>query len=163
MNQATNPSIDSNDELFDDAALDLLDKSLDDIEDLPGFEVPVSGVYLLTQNAAIKVINDKTAVEITSEVMECIKQDNENEEPTPIGTKFSSLFFLTGEEEAVRVSMGMLKQATKAIGEHFQEANLKIIVRELMKDLIVKATCVKQKRKDNPELFRARLSNITVQ
>jgi hypothetical protein len=147
-------------ELFDDVSLDLLDKTLDEIEDLPGFEVPVNGRYLLKANRKIKNINDKAAVEITLEVMECLKKDNDADEDTVVGTKFSQLFFLTGEEDAVRISVGLLKQFCKPIGERVGEANMKIIVKDHIKDVLLAATVTRRKDSKNPEVFRARLSNL---
>lgn len=156
------PGMEAGDD-FDEEALALLDKTLDDIEDLPGFEVPVNGRYLLKANRKFKTINEKICAEITLEVMECLKKDNDNDADTIPGTKFSQLFFLTGEEEAVKTSLGMLKQFAKPIGEHFGEDNLKTIVKDHVVDLLLAATCVRRKDTKNPEIFRARLSNIAVQ
>jgi hypothetical protein len=150
------------DDLFDDAELSLLDKTLDEIEDLPGFEVPVNGRYLLKANRKIKKINDKAAVEVELEVMECLKKDNDADEDTVIGTKFSQLYFLQGEEDAVRISMGLLKQFVKPIAERTGEGNMKIIVKDHLKDVLMGATVVRRKDSKNPEIFRARLSNLEI-
>lgn len=154
---------DATDDEFDDEALDLLDKTLDEIDDLPGFDVPVNGRYLLKANAAMRTINDKAAVEIGLEMMECLKKDNDMDEDSVVGSKFSQLYFLAGEEDSVKISVGLLKQFCKPIGAHFDEANLKTIVKEHIKDLLISATVVRRKDKSNPEIFRARLSNIQVE
>lgn len=155
---------------FDEEALALLDKSLDDIEDLPGFEVPYNGRYLLKASASfkrIKSIEKKTnnlATEISLEVMECLAKDNDADPDTIPGTKFSQLFFMQGEDEAVRISMGMMKQFTKPLGEHYGEGNLAKIVRNLQTEpLLLAATIVRRQDKNNPEIYRARLSVIEVQ
>jgi len=150
------------DAIFDDADLALLDKTLDEIEDLPGFEVPVNGRYLLKANRKIKKINDKAAVEVELEVMECLKKDNDADEDTVIGTKFSQLYFLQGEEESVKISMGMLKQFTKPLAEHVGESNMKVLVKDHLKDVLYGATVVRRKDNKNPEVFRARLSNLEI-
>jgi hypothetical protein len=155
-------SLEDAEELFDSTNLDLLDKTLDEIEDLPGFEVPVNGRYLLKANRAIKTINDKVAVEVTLEVMECLKKDNDADADTVPGTKFSQLFFLSGEEESVKISVGLLKQFCAPIGERVGEANLKTIVKEHIRDLLIGATVVRRKDSKNPEIFRARLRNVEV-
>lgn len=148
------------DDMFDDADLSLLDKTLDEIEDLPGFEVPVNGRYLLKANRKIKKINDKAAVEVELEVMGCLKKDNDGDEDTVIGTKFSQLYFLQGDEDAVRISMGLLKQFVKPIAEATGEGNMKVIVKDHMTDVLMQATVVRRKDSKNPEIFRARLSNL---
>lgn len=151
------------DEAFDEEALAMLDKELDEIEDLPGFEVPYNGRYLLKLNRKFKKINGKTSVEATLEVMECLKKNNDADPDTIAGTKFSNLFFLTGEEDSVKVSVGMLKQFAKPIGEHFQVSNMKDIVKDHMNDLLISCDVVRRADSKNPEIFRARLSNVQVE
>jgi len=158
MSQDDTTLLDSNEELFDDAELALLDKTLDEIEDLPGFEVPYNGRYLLKMNRKIKKINDKAAVEVEYEVMECLKKDNDSDPDTVAGSKFSQLFFLQGEEDAVRISMGLLKQLVKPIAEATGEANMKAIVKDHMSDVLVMSNVARRKDSKNPEIFRARLS-----
>ena len=158
----SNDTMLDDDTLFDDAELSLLDKTLDEIEDLPGFEVPVNGRYLLKANRKIKKINDKAAVEVELEVMECLKKDNDSDADTVTGTKFSQLYFLQGDEDAVKISMGLLKQFCKPIAERTGEANLKVIVKDHLKDVLMGATVVRRKDSKNPEIYRARLSNLEV-
>lgn len=153
---------------FDDEALALLDKTLDEIEDLPGFEVPSNGRYLLRLQRAIKTIKTegkqpRAAVEIGMEVMECLKKDNDSDPDSIPGTKFSQLSFLQGEDEGVRISIGMLKQFCKPIGVHFEEPNLKLIIKNHIPDLLISATVARRADKQNPEIFRARLSNVQVE
>jgi len=149
-------------DLFDDAELGLLDKTLDEIEDLPGFEVPVNGRYLLKANRKIKKINDKAAVEVTLEVMECLKKNNDADEDTVVGTKFSQLYFLEGDEDAIRISVGMLKQFVKPLAERVGEANMKVLIKDHLKDVLYGATVTRRKDNKNPEVFRARLSDLEV-
>lgn len=147
-------------DLLDDVDAALLDKTLDEIEDLPGFEVPYNGRYLLKANRKIKKINEKAAVEVEFEVMECLKKDNDSDPDTVPGTKFSQLYFLQGDEEAVRVSMGMLKQFVKPIAERVGESNLKALIKDHLTDVLIAATCVRRKDSKNPEIYRARLSSL---
>lgn len=140
----------------------ILDRTLDEIEDLPGFEVPYNGRYLLKANRKIKKINDKAAVEIELEVMECLKKDNDADPDTVQGTKFSQLYFLQGDADAVKVSMGMLKQFVKPIAERVGEGNLKTLISDHLTDVLIGATIARRKDSKNPEIYRARLSNIEV-
>ena len=45
---------------------DLFAASLDDMADLPSFEVPSKGAYIGTVTTAIKEVNKKPAIEVTS-------------------------------------------------------------------------------------------------
>ena len=55
-----------------DVNLDLLDKSIDDIDDLPWFEAPQPGLYSLKVNATTKLVNEKSCISMNFEVIECI-------------------------------------------------------------------------------------------
>ena len=147
-------------ELFDGEELDILDKTLDEIEDLPGFDVPYNGRYLLKANRKIKTIAEKLCVEVDLEVMECLKKDNDTDPDTTVGTKFSQLYFLQGEEDSVRISLGLLKQFLAPIAEATGESNLKVLIKDHLNDVLIGATVVRRKDSKNPEVFRARLSNI---
>jgi hypothetical protein len=151
--------LDGVDEDVSDADLALLDKTLDEIEDLPGFEVPYNGRYLLKLNRKIKKIKDKACVEAEFEVMECLKKDNDADPDTVPGSKFGTLFFLQGTEDAVRISMGMLKKLAAPIAESVGEGNLKVIVKDHMTDVLMMANVARRQDKENPEVFRARMSN----
>lgn len=146
--------------IINDADLDLLDKTIDEIEDLPGFEVPVNGRYLLKANRKFKKVNDKACVEVEFEVMECLKQNDDSESATVPGTKFSQLFFLSGDDEAVRISVGMLKQLVKPLAEKTGVKNMLSLVREELKDWLMMATVTRRQDRKNPEIYRARLSLI---
>jgi len=113
-----------------DASLDLLDLDLDGIEDLPGFSVPYPGEYNLKLTLAMKEVNGKAAVEADYEVIDCIQKNNDADPDTPAGERFSSLYFLVGEPDAVKVSLGRLKQLLAGVAESLGEGNLKILVRD---------------------------------
>jgi hypothetical protein len=65
--------------------MSLLDKTIDDIDDLAGFETPVNGVYTLKLNTTLKVVAmkgvDKDCVEANFEMVECIEQNNPEDPP----------------------------------------------------------------------------------
>lgn len=135
----------------------LLDRSIDDIEDLAGFEVPVNGIYSLKFNTQLKVVNDKDAVEANFETIECVEQNDPNEAPTKAGTKFSVLFFLDND-----IAAGRMKQMLAPIAEHFNERSLSTLVTETCKDLIITASVKRRKDKNDPDKHYADVSNITI-
>ena len=149
--------------------LSLLDMSIDDIDDLPGFAVPPNGVYSLKFSTTIKVVNDKTSVEASFEIIEVLEL---NEPPrmdetlylaTKPGTKFSTLFQVENE-----TAMGKLKAMTLPIAAHFGERNMLKLITDtcaVAANLIITAT-VKQrngkKGTDQEERIFADISNIIV-
>lgn len=135
----------------------LLDKSIDDIEDLAGFEVPVNGVYTLKFSTALKVVNDKDSVEANFEVIECIEQQDPNDAPTKSGTKFSVLFMLDNE-----LGAGRLKMLLAPISEHFNERNLGTLVTETCKDLVIQAKVKRRADKNDKDKFYADVSNLVI-
>lgn len=136
----------------------LLDKSIDDIEDLAGFEVPVNGLYTLKFTTAIKVVNNKDAVEANFEVIDCIEQQDPNEVATKPGTKFSTLFMLDNE-----IAAGRMKALIAPIAEHFNERNLGTLITETIKDLVVVAKVKRRADKEDKEKFYADVSGLVVE
>lgn len=140
--------------------LDLLDKSLDDIESLPGFEVPVNGVYTLKFHTDIKVVNNKDCIESNFEVMECLEQNDPELAPTAIGTKFSLLSQLEND-----IAMGKFKELIAPVAKHFGEGNLAKLVQDVCnKDagLIITAKVKRRADKNDSEKFYADVSGIVV-
>lgn len=142
--------------------LDILDKQLDDIEDLAGFEVPVNGRYGMDMTAAVKPINDKPAVELSFTVTDLVEQQKEEDKPTAIGTKFSLLFFLAGEEDAVKMSLGRLKELMVPVGEHFGTSNLKEILGKLVDPLNVEGTVKRRYDKEDKEKIYGSVKSLSV-
>lgn len=149
------------DEIKDDE-LALLDMSLEDIEDLPGFTVPVNGEYNLKINGEVKKVSDKVAIEIAYEVIDCIKQNDEAEVPTTAGTKFSQLFFMQGTPEALKMSKGKLKELLAGVAEQVGEGNLLLLVRDHLKNRTGQATVTRRPDKDDKEKFHANVKNLTI-
>ena len=144
--------------------LDLLDMSLSDIEDLPGFEVPYNGEYLLKMTLSTKMVNKKAAVEAGYEVVECLKKNDESDPDTAPGTKFSSLYFLQGEEEKVKLSLGRLKELLAQPAEALGEGNVKLLVRDhFSTPRMVSATVTRRADKEDKEKFYAGVKNLKLE
>lgn len=138
-------------------SLDILDKSIDDIEDLPGFVVPPAGVYMLRCNAEVKEVNNKDAVELKFTVAECLEQQDEAATPAKVGDKFSTLFMLDNE-----IGVGRLKEAMIPFAEAFGTRNLKQLVTEQIKDILISAKVKPRQDKKDPDKVYADVSQITV-
>lgn len=139
----------------------LLDMDLAEIEDLPGFYVPYNGEYNLKFNMAMKVVNGKAAVETNYEVVDTIKKNDDSDPDTTPGTKFSSLYFLQGEPDAVKMSKGRLKELLAGVAEALGEGNVLVLVRDHFATPVnVSATVTRRADKEDKEKFYAGVKNL---
>ena len=139
------------------ANLSLLDMSIDDIDDLPGFEVPVNGIYTMKFSTGTKVINNKDCIESNFEVIECNEQNDPNETATKAGTKFSMLTMLDND-----IALGKFKELVAPIAVHFGERNLLKLVTDVCKDLIIVGKVKRRADKEDKEKFYASVTDVTV-
>lgn len=146
------------------SALNLLDKSIDDIEDLPGFAVPHNGLFSLRFSTSIKTIAGKEAVEASFEVLEALELNDPStsgDSANKPGTKFSSLFFLEGDN--AEMSVARLKELVAPVGEHTGERNLLKLVTEVCKDLVVVGKVKRRADKQDKEKFYADVSGLILE
>lgn len=76
---------------------DIMDASIDDIKDLPGFEVPPKGHYKLQVSLERKVVNDHPCVEAKITVLETMELASSSDTKVENGTKFGQLFMMDNE------------------------------------------------------------------
>ena len=144
-----------------DFSLELLDMTMDEIEDLPGFEVPYNGDYLLKLTSQTKVVNDKPALECTFEVIECLKKDNDADPDSKEGDKFSKLFFLKNDDpEKLKIQLGFLKQFVAGVAEQVGEGNLAVLFRDHLASAVVQATVKRKVDKEDKEKVFAEVKNM---
>lgn len=134
---------------------DLFSASIDDIADLPSFEVPVVGSYILAVTAEIKKINDKDVVEAQYTVQELVEPAIAGETAVP-GTKFSTIFMIDNE-----FGIGNLKKFLKPFADHYGNTNVGELIGEI-KDVTVAATLKHRKDKNDPDKVYAIISNLSV-
>ncbi len=146
----------------DNLDLDLLDMNLEDIEDIPGFEAPYAGEYVLRLAAEIKDINKIKYLEIGYEVVECTKKNNDEDPDTIPGTKFSQLFALTGDADRVKQSLGYCKKLLAGVAESVGEGNLLILVRDHLPGMMTTATLNRRQDKEDKEKFYPIVKNLRV-
>lgn len=75
----------------------LMDMSIGDLKDLPGFEVPPKGHYKLNVSLERKKVNDKDGIEAKCTVLETLELANTADTAVADGTKFGQLFFMDNE------------------------------------------------------------------
>lgn len=135
----------------------LFSASLDDIADLPSFETPPKGAYILTVSTDVKEINKKPAVEASYTVVETVELENADEKPAVAGTKFSSAFILGNA-----VSEGKLKQFLAPFAAHFGTNNVGELIRDHIKDVTISAVMKHRVDKDDREKIYPDVRNVTV-
>lgn len=76
---------------------DLMDASIDDLADMPAFEVPPKGHYKLMVSLERKTVNEKPCIEAKCVVQETLELASQNDKPMENGGKFSQLFMMDNE------------------------------------------------------------------
>lgn len=134
---------------------DLFSASIDDIADLPSFEVPCPGSYIFEVTLDIKKVNDKDVVEASYEVKELVEPANMGDTAVP-GTKFSTIFMIDNE-----YGIGNLKKFLQPFAAHFGNGNIGELIQEVKQSLIA-ATLKHRKDKTDPDRVYAVVSNISI-
>ena len=138
--------------------MSLLDKSIDDIEDLAGFAVPVNGMYSLKFSTKVKVVNGASCVESNFEVIECLRANDPDDAATPVGTKFSVLTHLENP-----IAMSKFKEMITPVSVHFSEGRLlKLVTEVCAEEMVITAKVTRRRDKDDKEKFYANVSEVTV-
>jgi len=136
--------------------------SLDDIADLPTFEVPPEGTYIGTVSCALKEINKKQAIEAEFTLIEVSELEEELEDGAKgpqAGDKFSIAFILGSN-----IAEGKLKQFLAPFGAHFGTNSVGELVRDRIKDVQVAFTLKHRtnKKGDDPDRIYPDVRNVTV-
>lgn len=136
---------------------ELFSKSLDDLADLPAYETPPPGGYILRCSMDVKKINNKDAVEAAFEVVETVELTDSNDKPVVGGTKFSTAYFLDNE-----YAIGNMKKFLAPFAEHFGTTSIQSLITEHVKDVTISATIKNRTDKEDKDRKYAVVSNISV-
>lgn len=121
----------------DDFDLSLLDKNVSEIEDLPSFEVPPKGTYILLCSMGTKKIEDAAYVTAEFEVVSTVEIANPNDPanvPCKDGTKFGTIFQLGNE-----FGEGNMKKFLVPFIEKFSTDNLRELVKDKVQNVLISA------------------------
>lgn len=145
----------------------LLDKSLDDLADLPEFKVPDTGVYKLSVTAEMKEINKKPAIVAKFKVRELVELEDSSipeNERSKAGDGFDVPFMLRNEDGTPNeLGEGRFKEFCAPFSAHFEEKNLRVLITEKMNSPVdITAKVKKVARKSDAEKFDARVSDISI-
>lgn len=137
---------------------ELMNKTLDDLADLPGFEPPPAGGYRMKLVVAQKKINAKDAVEFKYEVIQCVEQSDPSAPPAEAGKKFSESFMLDNE-----TGIGFFKLAAAPIMQHFACKNFAEFFEKAKGPLeVFGVVAVRKWEKDGEKRESGKVSNLRV-
>ena len=136
---------------------DLLDATLDDLEDLPEFAVFPHGAHRCLANMEIKEVNNKQCVELTLKLQEHLELANPAADAEmPVGTVSSVLFMLDNE-----FGRGNLKKIAKPLGEALGTGVLREIV-EQCTDIEVAVITSTRKDKNDPDKLYLNIKELQI-
>ncbi len=123
----------------------LLDATLDDLEDLPEFKPFPAGAHRILATLSLKKINDKQAVELDMKAIETAELVNDSDEPVKEGDSTSVAFMLDNE-----FGRGNLKKVTTplAAGLGMEGATLRDIIEAVTDAECVVVTAIRKDKND---------------
>jgi len=131
--------------------------SLDDIADLPSFETPPKGAYILDVSMSTKEINKKPAVSADFTVVETVELEDADDKEVAVGTKFNIAFILGNN-----ISEGKLKQFLAPFAEHYGTRSIQELVRDKVQNCRIAATMKHRADKDDKEKVYPDIRNVSV-
>jgi len=133
----------------------LYEQSLDDIPALPGFKLPLPGVYKLKIVAqGLKDINESRAHEIQYEVLETLEAQEGNTigEACNPGDKFSQLYFMS-TQKSVSFNMSRIGELLKPVSEAFGVKKFKDILEKAVGCEVIAIVKLRQNKMNKEQWF----------
>lgn len=143
--------------------LDFMDLDFEGVDDLPTFETPPAGAYLLDVTLAIKEINGSKYLEASYIIDETVELKNPSDTPVPDNSRFSELFSVdpTLVYDSGQRAVEFTKVYVKQFFEFAGSTKLGDIAAAVQK-VKVSAVVVNRRSKKDPNTVRASTKNITV-
>ena len=134
----------------------LLDGTLDDLEDLPEFKPFPAGAHRVLATFAEKEINGNPAVELSLKLQETLEQSDPQEEEAKPGSESSTAFMLNNE-----FGRGNLKKCATPFGTALGYSTIREIV-EGVKDVECVVVTTLRKDKNDPDKKYLNIKEIQV-
>lgn len=136
---------------------DILDMTLDDLEDLPTFEPYPAGAHRVLVTLEEKTINDNKNVEVTFKLQEHMElADPTKAKPLKEGAETSLLCGLGNEW-----GRGELKKIATPIGQALGLSSIRDVI-EQANDIECVVVTYLQQDKNDKELYRTKVKSIAV-
>lgn len=121
----------------------LLDETLDDLEDLPSFKPYSPGAHRVLATFDTKEVNDSLCVDLSFKMLECLELSNPQDEAPKVGDVASTLFMLNNE-----FGRGKLKAIAKPFSEGLQLSTIRELTDEAKDVECVILTGIRTDKKD---------------
>lgn len=147
---------------------DILDKSIDDLADLPEFKAPHEGVYGLRVSVEMKVINEKPAFIAHFVVNDCKELANAAEVPeseiSKAGDKFDIAFIVKDKDgNKNEIAEGFFKKFMAPFHAHYNEKSIKVLITgPLAEGVDITAKVSRKKRRGEEEKYDPVVDHIVV-
>ena len=135
---------------------DLLDCTLDDLEDLPEFKPFPVGAHKVLITLALKEINNKQAVELDIKAIETIELINATDTPLKEGDSTSIAFFMDNE-----FGRGALKKVAIPLAEALETGSIRELIEECKGVECMIVTSLR-KDKNDPDKFYTNIKELAV-
>ena len=139
-----------------DQCADLLDATLDDLEDLPEFKPFNAGAHKVLATFSEKEINDKQAVELEFTLIESIELSDPQLEKDAPGTQCSIAFFLDN-----KYALGNLKKCAAPFAAALGYKTIREIA-EGVKEVECLILTTLRKDKNDPDKFWMNVKEIQI-
>lgn len=135
----------------------LLDSTLDDLEDLPTFEPYPAGAHKVLVTLESKEVNDKPCVEVSCKLIETLELSEPTKDNAPAeGSSASILCFLDNE-----FGRGALKKLATPLGVALGTSTIREVVEQATDVECVIMTSLKQDKTDKT-LYRMNIKELQV-
>ena len=135
---------------------DLLDATLDDLEDLPEFKPFPVGAHRVSISLAIKEINSKQAVELDMKAIETMELVNSSDEPLKEGDSTSLAFFMDNE-----FGRGALKKVSIPLAEALGTNTIRELI-DACNGVECLVITTLRKDKNDPDKFYTNIKELSV-
>jgi hypothetical protein len=146
---------------------ELLNATMDDLDDLPPQGVPPSGHYNLTTTFAVESIgegNDKKQVVTAAYIVDSINElkDDEEKDEVAVGQQFKEFFHMTKKDgNRNTFGIGTLKQRLAPHAERFGTTNIGELI-NMVKQVAITASVKRTVNKKNEDQFNMQLKDIVL-
>lgn len=136
---------------------DILDMTLDDLEDLPSFEPYPAGAHRVLVNMEEKTINDKKSVEVSLKLLETLELAEPTKDAAMEEGAETSVLCGLGNE----FGRGELKKLATPIGQALGIGNIREVI-EQCNDIECIVVTWKQQDKNDKALYRTKIRELAV-
>lgn len=152
----------STDALFDNVD-DLLNASMEDIEDLPPVGAPPSGHYNLLLSMEKREVGEKDVICADFEIT-AINDLKEGEDPEEVkeGQKFTIFYHVTKKDGTMnKFGIGQLKELLKPFATHFGKNNIGELINDV-KQMNIAAAVKRKVNRKNEDQYNLNIKDIVI-